>query len=111
MTPTEQAQAFQHQPGQAGVLARLFLAWNPEKAQLWLAAEQARGTPPEQIAHAVAEVVAGTFVGILGMMPLQTDKIGFLNHMLLGKLERRLSAAPPPPGSGIIMPDGYNGGG
>ncbi len=36
MTPTEQARAFQHQPGQPGVLARLFLAWNPEAVQLWL---------------------------------------------------------------------------
>lgn len=113
MTPTEQAQAFRNLPGQQGALARLFLAWNPEKVQLWLAAEQGRGTPPEYIAHAVAEVVAGCLIGVTGAMP--GDKMDFLNNQLLLRLktriERRLTQAPPKPGSGIILPDGFNEGG
>jgi hypothetical protein len=45
-------------PGPTGVIWRLTRAWNPDGLGPWMKAEQERGTPPEDAATAIANMLA-----------------------------------------------------
>lgn len=113
MTPAEQAALFRKDPGFQGALARLVRKLDPTMVETWLAAEIGRGTPPQDIAKALGELMAAISFGVVMQMPPSIDKLGYLNGDLgiLGQLKARLErrfAQPKTPG-GVLLANGGDG--
>jgi hypothetical protein len=108
-----QAVMLMDRPGFQGALARLILCYDPSQIEPWLHKEIGRGTPPHDIAKAVAELCSTVIYGAMTAMPPSVDPVGFLNGELgvLVNLQQRLQkrlAQPRSPG-GLIMPDQQGG--
>ncbi len=107
MNLREQALLFVEQgPTFQGALGRLILPWDPTIVEMWMRREIEIGTPPHDIAKALAEVMAAATWGAVMAAPPGVDKLGFLNDdlgilaQMRERLELRLRGRPPD----IIIP-------